>query len=585
MHIKRERSSLYDPEVEDDRRPARRTRIGEHQNDGTADELMATNRQDQRSIQNQAFHAGPYQSRHQQPLSQINAGFFKSENDPFMQQMNRQPVQDSIPLWQHNLSYPTHGLPIQSQPTLNGFCGPTYQSESQSQGFCGTTHQQPVNQNHPRVYEQIEQNRVKMEETMTFPAGFGVEENEWKVSLITSPPGGPLPTIKNPMMPLKGDKTKSVRGCELTVNHPLQVEEQYGTDFLPEVPGNVPFGNGFMQTTNGYDVSTRGIEPRHFSGNNNQNFLYGNRVAVGQSLVPQMWPTLENQFQPANGCFQPSFDLGHSSAGFLGQPRLQAGFEPEQNFGLSQASLQSTWATRDQNYSTGLSNQASLFDPIPKREQSYPVLGSMNFASTGGMNEAFPAGTISPKALQINPSPATPTMPYETAHNAMMPVSEDQHLSSASSSEQLDALLAPSKKLNAKGRTALPQRPYSSSQSSSSSSSSDSNRRTDKQQTPRKSKKLSELRPKPAPSAVPDQSSLAEPELSPAKLHRQQQDERLLELRRAGMSYKDIKKEPGFEECAESTLRGRYRTLTVAPEDRVRKPVWKPRDVSLLFMF
>jgi hypothetical protein len=584
MHIKRERPSLYDQEIEEDQRPARRSRIGDHQNDGAADEIMATSQQDQHPVLNQESHAGPYQFRHQ-PLSQMSAGYFKSESDPFVQQMNQQPVQDSIPLWQQNLSYPAHGLPIQDQPVLNGFCGPTYQTEPHFQGYCGTTHQQPVNQNHPRVYEQVEQNRVKMEETMTFPAGFGVEDNEWKVSLITSPPADPLPITKNPMTPLMTDKTKPDRGCELTVNHPLQAEEQYGNDFLPELPGNAPFGNGFLQTTGGYNVSTRSLEPRHFNGNDNQSFLYSNRVAVGQSLVPQMWPTFENQFQPANGCLQPSFDLGHSNLGVLGQPRLQGGFEHEHNFGLGQALPQSTWATNSQNFPNGLSNQASAFDPIPKREHSDPIIGSLNFASTGGMSEAFPAGTISPKALQINPSPATPTISYEQAYNAMLPVNEEQQLSSASSSEQLDALLTPTRKLNAKGRTALPQRPYSSSQSSSSSSSSDSNRRTEKQQTPRKSKKLSELRPKPAPSAVLEQSSLAEPELSPAKLHRQQQDERLLELRRAGMSYKDIKKEPGFEECAESTLRGRYRTLTVAPEDRVRKPIWKPRDVSSLFLF
>lgn len=54
----------------------------------------------------------------------------------------------------------------------------------------------------------------------------------------------------------------------------------------------------------------------------------------------------------------------------------------------------------------------------------------------------------------------------------------------------------------------------------------------------------------------------------------------LIEWKRAGLSYKDIKRMGGFKE-AESTLRGRFRTLTKAKEQRVRKPKWLKRDVSI----
>ena len=53
----------------------------------------------------------------------------------------------------------------------------------------------------------------------------------------------------------------------------------------------------------------------------------------------------------------------------------------------------------------------------------------------------------------------------------------------------------------------------------------------------------------------------------------------LVEWKEQGMSYKDIKAHGGFEE-AESTLRGRYRTLTKPKEERVRRPEWSDRDVS-----
>ncbi|KPI36172.1 uncharacterized protein AB675_8940 [Cyphellophora attinorum] len=59
-------------------------------------------------------------------------------------------------------------------------------------------------------------------------------------------------------------------------------------------------------------------------------------------------------------------------------------------------------------------------------------------------------------------------------------------------------------------------------------------------------------------------------------------DQELLDLRNAGYSYREIKANFGFRE-AESTLRGRYRTLTKAKEERVRKPEWKAEDIDLLF--
>lgn len=52
----------------------------------------------------------------------------------------------------------------------------------------------------------------------------------------------------------------------------------------------------------------------------------------------------------------------------------------------------------------------------------------------------------------------------------------------------------------------------------------------------------------------------------------------LIDCKRRGLSYKDIKRIGNFRE-AESTLRGRYRTLTKSKGQRVRKPQWEARDV------
>jgi hypothetical protein len=61
---------------------------------------------------------------------------------------------------------------------------------------------------------------------------------------------------------------------------------------------------------------------------------------------------------------------------------------------------------------------------------------------------------------------------------------------------------------------------------------------------------------------------------------RNERDDLLVQLRRRGLPYKEIKLQGGYKE-AESTLRGRFRTLTKEKNDRVRKPHWHPEDVSL----
>lgn len=64
---------------------------------------------------------------------------------------------------------------------------------------------------------------------------------------------------------------------------------------------------------------------------------------------------------------------------------------------------------------------------------------------------------------------------------------------------------------------------------------------------------------------------------------RSEKDEFLVKHKQAGMTYREIRKKGGFTE-AESTLRGRFRTLTKPKEARVRKPEFQEIDVSSLFL-
>jgi hypothetical protein len=62
--------------------------------------------------------------------------------------------------------------------------------------------------------------------------------------------------------------------------------------------------------------------------------------------------------------------------------------------------------------------------------------------------------------------------------------------------------------------------------------------------------------------------------------HRNAKDDFLIKNKLNGMSYKDIRRQGNFAE-AESTLRGRFRTLTKHKSARVRDPKWLENDVSL----
>ncbi|KAI9866402.1 MAG: hypothetical protein M1813_001524 [Trichoglossum hirsutum] len=66
-----------------------------------------------------------------------------------------------------------------------------------------------------------------------------------------------------------------------------------------------------------------------------------------------------------------------------------------------------------------------------------------------------------------------------------------------------------------------------------------------------------------------------------AAQRRVMKDQFLIDSKLAGMSYKEIREKGDFSE-PESTLRGRYRTLTKDKRQRVRRPEWEEEDIRLL---
>jgi hypothetical protein len=62
---------------------------------------------------------------------------------------------------------------------------------------------------------------------------------------------------------------------------------------------------------------------------------------------------------------------------------------------------------------------------------------------------------------------------------------------------------------------------------------------------------------------------------------RQWEDSFIVEGRRKGWTYKEIIVKGRFK-CAESTIRGRYRSIIKPKSERLRRPIWKPIDEQLL---
>ncbi|KAH0613067.1 uncharacterized protein H6S33_009447 [Morchella sextelata] len=85
--------------------------------------------------------------------------------------------------------------------------------------------------------------------------------------------------------------------------------------------------------------------------------------------------------------------------------------------------------------------------------------------------------------------------------------------------------------------------------------------------------------PSPSPASTPT-SFISRP-LPDSKELLREQNRLLLRWRSEGISYRTIKKKLGINE-AESTLRGRLRTLTKPKSERLRKPQWTEEDIELL---
>lgn len=226
---------------------------------------------------------------------------------------------------------------------------------------------------------------------------------------------------------------------------------------------------------------------------------------------------------------------------------------------------------------------SSNSDAMPSSFVGTPVMEQVG-TTPADMEMPCPPGTVSPKVLRKCPSP-TQDVPSEPSSTSFLPMyGSDLHNPSYFDHDFVVPASSQKKRVTASGRTRLPDIPKRSSASSTSSHSRSSSSpkgrsSSDKHGSSHRPKPLSEIRPKPARTALPESQSPQSSAFSAEAMQRSKQDEYLVQAKQKGMTYKDIKREGNFKE-AESTLRGRYRTLTKPKTARVRKPEWKPSDVS-----
>ncbi|KAI1426959.1 hypothetical protein F5Y12DRAFT_783541 [Xylaria sp. FL1777] len=195
--------------------------------------------------------------------------------------------------------------------------------------------------------------------------------------------------------------------------------------------------------------------------------------------------------------------------------------------------------------------------------------------------------TISPKMLRINPSP-TPTSSSESMQTSIPTTSSDSDLGPAVWDQHEARSALPAKHSTQKARKELPTKPTKPRLAASSSprepeGSKGKTKANIQQQSP-----LQCLTESASARAIPrahqkvevDDSVEAVPSSS-TDAERDAKNRFLVESKLAGMTYRDIRRKGGFTE-AESTLRGRFRTLTKNKEQRVRKPEWQDKDIRLL---
>lgn len=191
--------------------------------------------------------------------------------------------------------------------------------------------------------------------------------------------------------------------------------------------------------------------------------------------------------------------------------------------------------------------------------------------------------TVSPKQLKIHPTP-TPTSSVGSVHTSFFAGGDSDSATMAHESPYLEPSSSEgtSRRHRRDGtqqnRKQLPDKPTHHRYVPILPD--DRSRSVDKGEYTAKAKPAAKAKtPRFKPARQQRSCNIAVPAAPNSSDERSAKDDFLVKSKLAGMTYKEIRRKGGFTE-AESTLRGRFRTLTKNKEARVRKPEWSDIDVS-----
>ncbi|KAI0910446.1 hypothetical protein F4823DRAFT_624224 [Ustulina deusta] len=259
--------------------------------------------------------------------------------------------------------------------------------------------------------------------------------------------------------------------------------------------------------------------------------------------------------------------------------------EPFEYTHVSPVTLNSSFSSSASSSIASERMASMTLEPAPLQGRTPPMGFQSNYhASSTGIHMGNWVGncpaTISPKMLRINPSP-TPTSSSESVQTSIPTTGGDSDLGSCAWDQHEARSALPTKRSNYEARKKLPTKPNNcrleASPSRRESATSKGKSKANVQQTePAPAREIPKgrqaLHIDDPVEAVPSSSTDAE---------RDAKNRFLVESKLAGMTYREIRRKGGFIE-AESTLRGRFRTLTKNKEQRVRKPEWQDKDIRLL---
>ncbi|KAJ3573088.1 hypothetical protein NPX13_g4827 [Xylaria arbuscula] len=326
------------------------------------------------------------------------------------------------------------------------------------------------------------------------------------------------------------------------------------------------------------------ISPDHPAANA---YAYGLSSSFAQQQIPFPCPSSEYR----NPIFE--FDFHH---GLLAASEAYANMSgAAESFGYTRSSpttLNSSFSSSDGSSiaSEGMASMSLESAPLQGCTSSMDFQNTCHVSSMDIHGEdwaaAYPA-TISPKMLRINPSP-TPTSSSESIQASIQTINADSDLGSSAWNQHDGGSVVPTKCLHHKPRKELPTKPTKAPLMTSSTS-----RRSAISKGKGKAYVQPELPPQcsdediqerttPRSRRLMDADDLVDPIPSTSSdAEREAKNRFLVDSKLAGMTYREIRLQGGFTE-AESTLRGRFRTLTKNKEQRVRKPEWQDKDIRLL---